>query len=102
MVALELHRGATFDPAAFDEFLRGQPDLGPKWVPAFVRVDDELPKLSSMKLDKKALRSDAWCVDGVVWRPARGAVLRRLTDEERASLDPLLADRSPAARQGGS
>ena len=82
--------GATFDPAAFDEFLRGQPDLGPKWVPAFVRVDDELPKLSSMKLDKKALRRDAWRVDPVVWRPARHDDLRALTAEDRESLDPLL------------
>ena len=64
--------GATFDPAAFDAFLGRQPDLGPKWVPAFVRVDAELPKLSSMKVDKKVLRSDAWQVDGVVWRPATG------------------------------
>ena len=66
MVGLELHGGATFDPAAFDEFLAAQPDLGPKWIPAFVRVDAELPKLSSMKIDKKALRRDAWDVDEVV------------------------------------
>ena len=90
MVALELREGATFDPASFDEFLRGQPDLGPKWVPAFVRVDDELPKLSSMKLDKTALRRDAWRVDPVVWRPARHDDLRALTAEDREILDPLL------------
>ena len=52
MVALELRAGATFDPAGFDEFLRAQPDLGPKWVPAFVRTTGELPKLASMKVDK--------------------------------------------------
>lgn len=90
MVALELREGATFDPASFDEFLRGQPDLGPKWVPAFVRVDDELPKLSSMKLDKTALRRDAWRVGPVVWRPTRHDDLRDLTAEDRETLDPLL------------
>ena len=90
MAALELREGVTFDPAAFDEFLRSQPDLGPKWLPAFVRVDAELPKLSSMKLDKKALRRDAWQVDGVVWRPSRHDHLRLLTPDDRDALDPLL------------
>ena len=71
MVGLELARRRGLDPAAFDEFLRAQPDLGPKWIPAFVRVDAELPKLSSMKIDKKALRRDAWRVEGVLWRPSR-------------------------------
>ena len=56
----------------------------------FVRVDDELPKLSSMKVDKKALRRDAWRSAGVVWRPAKGEALRPLTDEDRDALAPLL------------
>ncbi len=42
----------AFDPVAFDDFLSVQPDLGPKWVPAFVRTTRELPKLASMKIDK--------------------------------------------------
>ncbi len=91
MAALELRQGATFDPAAFDEFLRSQPDLGPKWLPAFVRVDVELPKLSSMKIDKKVLRGDAWRVDDVVWRPTRHDDLRPLTPPDRRALEPLLA-----------
>ena len=95
MVALELWAGTGFDPEAFDRFLREQPDLGPKWVPSFVRVDDELPKLSSMKVDKKALRRDAWRVDGVVWRPSREDGLRPLSDADRASLSPLLSRTGP-------
>lgn len=90
MVALELHEGAELDPAAFDDFLLGQGDLGPKWMPAFVRVDTELPKLSSMKIDKKALRRDAWQVPGVVWRPAKGEGLRPLTEDDRRALSHLL------------
>ncbi|MDZ7675417.1 MAG: AMP-binding protein [Acidimicrobiales bacterium] len=90
MAALELHRGEAFDADGFDEFLRTQPDLGPKWVPSFVRVDTELPKLSSMKIDKKKLRHDAWRVDGVVWRPAKQDDLRPLTDDDRRALDHLL------------
>lgn len=91
MAALELHAGRAFDPDAFDRFLDDQPDLGPKWRPAFVRVDPELPKLSSLKIDKKALRRDAWHADHVVWRPDRAAALQALTATDRRRLDPLLA-----------
>ena len=93
MVGLELHGGATFDPATFDAFLRAQPDLGPKWVPAFVRVDRDLPKLSSLKIDKKTLRRDAWGVDGVWWRPSRDEDLRALAPDDRPALDHLLPER---------
>ena len=76
-----LHPDARLDP---------QPDLGPKWMPAFVRIDTELPKLSSLKIDKKVLRRDAWTVPGVVWRPSRAAPLHLLTDDERERLAHLL------------
>jgi fatty-acyl-CoA synthase len=90
MVALELRDGAEFDPAAFDAFLAEQPDLGPKWLPSFVRVTRELPKLASMKVDKQRLRRDAWRADDVYWRPARGEALRVLDAADRARLEPLL------------
>ncbi len=93
MVGLELHAGVELDPVAFDDFLRSQPDLGPKWVPAFVRVEAELPKLSSMKIDKKVLRRDAWGVGAVVWRPSRDERLTTLTEDDRRALDHLLSDR---------
>jgi len=38
MVALETATPASFDPAAFADFLAAQPDLGVKWAPRFVRV----------------------------------------------------------------
>lgn len=90
MAAIELRQGVTFDPTDFDAFLSAQPDLGPKWLPAFVRVTDELPKLASMKLDKTLLRREAWRVEDVVWRPAKGQALRRLTADDRTRIDPLL------------
>jgi len=90
MAAIELRAGAAFDPAAFDAFLSGQPDLGPKWLPSFVRVTGELPKLASMKVDKRRLRREAWRAEPVFWRPARGERLRPLDDADRARLDPLL------------
>ena len=90
MVALELWEGREFDPAAFDDFLDSQPDLGPKWVPAFVRIDQELPKLASMKIDKIRLRRQAWQVAPVYWRPGKGQPLRPLDDAARAELARLL------------
>jgi fatty-acyl-CoA synthase len=97
MVALELRAGAEFDPQSFDEFLRGQRDLGPKWVPMFVRVTGELPKLASMKIDKIRLRREAWREGPVYWRPAKNAALRLLEGPDRATLDPLL-DAIPVSR----
>jgi fatty-acyl-CoA synthase len=96
MVALELRDDAPFDPAAFDEFLARQPDLGPKWVPAFVRTTAELPKLASMKIDKQRLRREAWRTHPVFWRPRKGEPLRSLGDADRAGLEPLLGPRPSA------
>jgi fatty-acyl-CoA synthase len=90
MVALELVDGAAFDPAAFDEFLDGQSDLGTKWRPAFVRVTTDLPKLASMKIDKQRLRREAWRDGQVFWRCAKGRPLVPLVDADRDRLDPLL------------
>ncbi len=90
MVALELWDGAEFDPLAFDQFLAEQPDLGTKWLPAFVRVAGELPKLASMKIDKQRLRREAWRADPVFWRSGKGESLRPLGAAARTQLDPLL------------
>jgi fatty-acyl-CoA synthase len=94
MVALELVAAASFDPERFDAFLDAQPDLGPKWRPAFVRVTGELPKLASMKIDKQRLRREAWRPGAeagpVYWRPAKGEGLRPLADTDRDRLAHLL------------
>lgn len=90
MVALEVSRPEGFDVGDFDDFLARQPDLGPKWVPSFVRVDAELPKLASMKIDKARLRADAWTMPNTYWRPRRDARLRALGPGDRGHLDRLL------------
>jgi fatty-acyl-CoA synthase len=90
MTALELAADDAFDPAAFDAFLDRQPDLGTKWRPAFVRVTRELPKLASMKVDKRRLRREAWRTDDVYWRQSRDQALRPLGDPDRERLEPLL------------
>jgi fatty-acyl-CoA synthase len=90
MVALELWDGRDFDVEAFDAFLAEQPDLGTKWLPAFVRIDAELPKLASMKVNKMRLRQDAWQAAPVYWRPGKGEPLQPLDDEAREKLAHLL------------
>ncbi|MGI9577910.1 MAG: AMP-binding protein [Microthrixaceae bacterium] len=82
MAALELIEGAEFDPQGFDEFLSGQPDLGTKWVPRYVRIVDQLPVTGNNKVDKEPLRSQRWaCDDAVWWRP----------DRRHGSFQPLTA-----------
>ena len=89
MVAVEVDDLAAFDLAAFDEFVQAQPDLGPKWVPSFVRITPELPKLASMKIDKTRLRREGWDAPAVSWRPGRGDPLRPMTPADVTALEPL-------------
>ena len=90
MATVEVAPGRSLDPAELDTFLTAQPDLGPKWVPHFVRIVDELPKLASMKIDKQRLRREAWNHDDVYWRPDRNSPLEALSQQDRARLRHLL------------
>lgn len=60
MVALQMEEGASFDARAFSEFLAAQSDLGPKWVPSYVRVVDQLPLTQTNKVLKRSLVQDKW------------------------------------------
>ncbi len=93
LVVLEVADPEAFDPGDFDAFLAAQPDLGTKWSPRFVRVVDAIPVGATNKVDKQALRAAGWQVgDPVFWRPTRGQPLRRLTDEDAASLARTAAE----------
>jgi fatty-acyl-CoA synthase len=70
MAAVEMGPGADFDPEVFARFLSEQPDLGPKWVPMYVRVVDQLPVTATDKLDKKPLRAAGWRTSDPLWRRA--------------------------------
>jgi fatty-acyl-CoA synthase len=86
-----LHGGSAFDPADFDLFLDRQPDLSPKWRPSFVRVVETIPVLASLKVDKRALRREAWeCDDPVWWRTDRMGALTRLDAEAIKHMSSLL------------
>jgi len=90
MVAVEVDDPDDFDLEHFDSFVAGQRDLGTKWLPSFVRVAAELPKLASMKLDKTRLRREAWSSPAVWWRPARGERLRTITPTDVDAMAHLL------------
>ena len=42
MATLLLHEGREFDPGRFAEFLAGEPDMGTKWAPKYVRINGQL------------------------------------------------------------
>ncbi|MEU7787927.1 long-chain-fatty-acid--CoA ligase [Amycolatopsis sp. NPDC049159] len=61
--------GTPLDPAGFGRFLAGQPDLGPKQVPDYVRTVRELPRTSTFKVVKRQLSAEGTnCAD--VWERA--------------------------------
>ena len=106
MCAIQLEPGAEFDPAAFSEFCRTQPDMGTKWAPRFVRIMETMPVTATRKIAKPTLRRGSWTEPGEVY--VRGAVYvgggatrdddeyRPLTDEVR---DALLAEYRLHGRQ---
>ncbi len=95
MMALETVPGRPFDPATFADWLAAQPDLGPKWVPRYVRVSPSLPQTATGKVTKVGLRAEAWdCDDPVWWRPlgTTGIRFERLGDGDRAALAAGLSE----------
>jgi len=93
-VALEMVPGLAFDPVAFAAWLDTQPDLGPKWLPRYIRITASLPQTATGKVTKVGLRQQAWgCDDPVWWRPLDRPVtqFQLLTDEDRTALADGLA-----------
>ncbi len=91
MATLLLRPGTSFDPDGFPHFLDGEPDLGTKWAPRYVRVTDDLPTTATTKVLKRVLRNEGWhCDEPVWWRPAKDGPYRRLSPEDVAGLDDLI------------
>jgi fatty-acyl-CoA synthase len=76
MAALVLRDGAAFDGKAFAEWLDGQPDLGPKWRPTFIRISDALPSTPTNKILTRTLIHEKFRHDRAagdpLYRRARG------------------------------
>jgi fatty-acyl-CoA synthase len=99
MVTLQLDPATEFDPVEFAEFCTTQPDLGPKWVPTFVRIAAEVPMTRTNKVLKRQLALERWqTTDPVWWRRDRSTVFERFTGDARtawdAQFDPGEDDRS--------
>ena len=95
MVAIETVPGRAFDPDAFASWLTEQPDLGPKWLPRYVRVSPSLPQTATGKVTKVGLRAEAWACDDVIWWRPLGSTDSRftlLTDDDRKALAAGLAE----------
>jgi fatty-acyl-CoA synthase len=88
MAAVELRPAASFDAAAFADFLAAQGDLGTKWSPTYVRVVDSIPVTGTGKLDRKSLRAHRWqTTDPVWWKRGRALEYLPMTDEDRRRID---------------
>ena len=104
MVAIEVVPGKEFEPDTFATWLQEQPDLGPKWLPRYVRISPSLPQTATGKVTKVGLRAEAWACDDVVWwRPLGSSDIRftLLTDDARRALAAGLAENGrPPVGQG--
>jgi len=86
MAAVQLDHGTRFDPAAFGEFCRTQPDMGTKWTPRFVRVVERMPVTATSKIAKPRLRAESWTEPGEVYVRDDDGGFRPLTDDDRDRL----------------
>ncbi|QFG24470.1 AMP-binding protein [Actinomadura sp. WMMB 499] len=76
MAAVTLAPGRRFDPSGFAAFLAGQPDLGTKQAPRYVRVLAELPRTPTNKVLKRVLRDAAWNTGDPVYVRRSGGFVR--------------------------
>lgn len=66
MAAFVVPVGTEFNPRTFREFLIGQPDLGPKQWPSFVRIAHTVPRTETFKIIKRQLSAEGLnCIDPV-------------------------------------
>lgn len=96
MAAIQLESGVAFDPVAFSEFCRAQPDMGTKWAPRFVRVLEDMPVTATRKISKPSLRRESWTAPGDIYLRGDDGGYRPLTDDDR---DALLAEYRLHGRQ---
>ena len=92
MAAVVHSPGAEFDPAGFAAFLSSEADLGPKWVPQYVRWAEDVPKTATMKIIKKQLRAERWESSDPTW-VRDGDSYRLLSDADVASIRRAFVDR---------
>lgn len=91
MVAVVLREGTIFEGDDFARWVDGQPDLGPKWRPRFVRKCRSLPatptnKVLTRTLVREKFRSDLVRGDPVYVRGRTDDTYRAFTPEDESAL----------------
>ena len=91
MAALVLRPGAGFDGAALAAWLEGRPEMGPRWLPRYVRLAGQLPvtptnKVLVRELVRQKFRAELVGGDRLYVRPRREAAFRPFTAEDEAAL----------------
>ena len=88
MVAVQLRPGSVFDGEEFARFLGGQPDMGPKWWPRYVRVSDALPTTATSKILVRQLRLEGIACTDPVWERSAGGLEAGYVAVSSPGLDP--------------
>ncbi|MGW0044917.1 long-chain-fatty-acid--CoA ligase [Rhodococcus sp. NPDC003348] len=90
-VAVAVVASDGFDIDEFAEFLAKQGDLGPKQLPSFVRVTDDLPKTATYKVLGRSLSAQRWNSSDPTWFRAAGTTtFVPVTPDLAAALDAEL------------
>ncbi len=103
-VALQLEPGERFDPqAAFDRFIEQQKNEGmdPKWMPDFIRIEEQLPMSETNKVLVRHLRKEGYNLDAnpdmAIWFRERGdQAYKKLTPDEFERLKKTFEDNGRA------
>ena len=90
MVAVEVDDLDAFDVDEFDDFVPAQPDLGPKWVPSFVRVDGRAAQAGEHEDRQDPAPSRGLERPGRQLAAERGEPLRPMTPADVDALAHLL------------
>lgn len=88
MAAVEMRHGLGLDARDFLAWASRQNDMGPKWVPTFLRLTDSLDETATGKITKVRLKAEGWdCEDDVFVRRGREGGFELVDDDIRLELD---------------
>ena len=100
MATIVLADDTRFDGEEFLAFLRAQPDVSPKWLPAYVRVARDLPSTATNKPLLRQLRREKFRLDMVAdpiyWHNRADEPYRRFLPNDWERLRQTFADRGRA------
>jgi fatty-acyl-CoA synthase len=90
-VAVAVVPAEDFDIDEFAEFLKSASDLGPKQLPSFVRVTEDLPKTATYKVLGRSLTAQRWnSSDPTFFRAPGTTTFVPVTPDLAAALDAEL------------